>query len=120
MKLLLDNCVPKRAKRLFVGHECVHVSELGLSALSNGALLRETARLGFAVLVTVDQKLRDEQHLERLPVTVLEVDTRDARFAALEQMAEHFPAAVDATQRYRFVSVSAAGTLTCLAPLDPS
>ncbi len=40
MRLLLDECVPKRLKREILLHDVRTVAELGWSGLKNGALLR--------------------------------------------------------------------------------
>ena len=41
MRVLLDECVPRRLAREFVGHEIRTVHEQGWTGLKNGALLRE-------------------------------------------------------------------------------
>lgn len=99
MKLLLDNCVPKRAKRLFADHVVQYASEVEMSVLSNGELMQAAAAMGFDVLITVDQKIRYEHDLNLLPVSVLEIDTRDSRLPALQAMSAHFPAALLKTSR---------------------
>ena len=55
MRLLLDECMPRRLKREFVGHEVSTVDEAGLKGLKNGQLLR-IASGAFDVLITVDRK----------------------------------------------------------------
>ena len=44
MRILLDNCVPYRAKQLFPGHAVMHTSDVGFEALSNGELLAGRAQ----------------------------------------------------------------------------
>jgi len=116
LRILLDNCVDRRLARLLTGHEVSHTSRVGLSAVSNGLLLKSAAEQGFEVLITVDQKIRYEHNLEMLPVAVLELDTRDSRLGALQEMAGHFERALDATRDHRFVSLSHNGDVSCLAP----
>jgi predicted nuclease of predicted toxin-antitoxin system len=43
MKLLLDECAPKRLKNDFPGHEIQTVDDVGLRGLKNGELLRAAA-----------------------------------------------------------------------------
>ena len=57
MKLLLDECVPRRLKRDFPQHEVSTVIEAGFQGLKNGLLLQSAANAGFEVLITVDQNL---------------------------------------------------------------
>ena len=59
MRLLLDECMPRRLKREFVGHEVSTVDEAGFKGLKNGQLLR-IASEAFDVLITVDRKLSRE------------------------------------------------------------
>jgi hypothetical protein len=40
MKLLLDECTPKRLRHDFQGHEVHTVDEVGLKGVLNGELLR--------------------------------------------------------------------------------
>ena len=53
MKLLLDECVPKRLKSRLGGHECRTTPEMGWSGKSNGEWLGLAAP-HFDVLVTID------------------------------------------------------------------
>lgn len=58
MKLLLDECTPKRLKKDFVGHEIFTVDETGFKGMKNGKLLRAASDDGFEVLITVDQNIQ--------------------------------------------------------------
>ena len=116
MRVLLDHCVPKRAKRLFVGHEVRHTSEMGWEDLRNGLLIATGAAEGFDVLVTVDKGMRSQHRLDALPMPVIEIDTWRSTFDHLHTVAHRFDAALAATADFRFVSIAADGTLECLAP----
>jgi hypothetical protein len=61
MKLLLDECTPKRLKRDFTGHQAYTVDEVGLKGFKNGDLLRVAAGQ-FDVLITVDRKMPFQQN----------------------------------------------------------
>lgn len=71
MKLLLDECVPRRLKRDFTQHEVSTVIEAGFQGLKNGRLLQSAANIGFEVLITVDQNIIYQQNLKTLPLAVL-------------------------------------------------
>lgn len=71
MKLLLDECVPRRLKRDFLQHEVSTVIEAGFQGLKNGRLLQSAANIGFEVLITVDQNIIYQQNLKTLPLAVL-------------------------------------------------
>jgi len=70
MRLLLDECVPKRLKRELRGHEARTVQDLGWAGIKNGALLR-LANGQFDVLLTVDQGIEYQQNLSGLSISVV-------------------------------------------------
>ena len=82
MRGLLDHCVPRRFRRLLVGHEVKTTFEMGWADLSNGALLAR-ARESFGAFVTVDQNLQFQQNLMALPLPVMVLAAPDNRFDTL-------------------------------------
>lgn len=66
MKLLLDECTPRRLKLDFTPHELFTVDDVGLKGVKSGALLRAAAAEGFDVLITVDRKIPFQQNLATL------------------------------------------------------
>ncbi len=70
MRLLLDECVPKRLKRELPGHEVQTVPEAGWSGVKNGALLRVADGL-FDVFLTVDQGIQYQQNLSGFRICVV-------------------------------------------------
>lgn len=70
MRLLLDECVPKRLKRELPGHEARTVQDLGWAGITNGALLR-LANGQFDALLTVDQGIEHQQNLSGLSIGVV-------------------------------------------------
>ena len=71
MKLLLDECLPKKLKRHFAGHACHTVSEAQLAGKLNGELLTMAERLGFDVLITSDKGLEYEQNYTGRRISVI-------------------------------------------------
>ena len=70
MRLLLDECVPKRLKRELRGHEAKTVQDMGWAGITNGALLR-LADGQFDALLTVDQGIEYRQNLSGLTISVV-------------------------------------------------
>ena len=70
MRLLLDECVPKRLKRELLGHEVQTVQDMGWAGIKNGALLK-LADEQFDALLTVDQGIEYQQDLSGLRVSVV-------------------------------------------------
>ena len=70
MRLLLDECVPKRLKRELRDHDAKTVQDMGWAGIKNGALLR-LADGQFDVLLTVDQGIEYQQNLSGLSISVI-------------------------------------------------
>jgi hypothetical protein len=70
MRLLLDECVPKRLKRVLPGHDVKTVQDMGWAGIKNGALLK-LADGQFDALVTVDQGLEYQQNLSGLTISIV-------------------------------------------------
>jgi hypothetical protein len=70
MRLLLDECVPKRLKRELLGHEVQTVQDMGWAGIKNGALLK-LAEGRFDALLTVDQGIEYQQNLSGLKISVV-------------------------------------------------
>jgi len=82
MKLLLDECTPKRLSLDFTGHDVQTVEDVGLKGLKNGALLRQASR-DFDVLITVDQNIPFQQNAADLPIAVVILNARSNRYLDL-------------------------------------
>ena len=70
MRVLLDECVPRKLRRELSGHDVRTVAETGWSGMKNGPLLRLAAR-DFDVFLTVDQGIEYEQNLAGLELAVV-------------------------------------------------
>lgn len=82
MKVLLDECVPRKLKRELTGHEVLTVTERGWSGVKNGALL-SLAEAEFEVFLTVDQNLKFQQNLEAFDIGVILLAARNNRLKTL-------------------------------------
>jgi hypothetical protein len=63
MRLLLDECVRRRLKFGFAGHEALTIDEAGFKGLKNGKLIRSASET-FEVLITVDKNIQHRQNKE--------------------------------------------------------
>jgi len=86
VRVLLDNCVPRRIGRLLEGHDVEHAARAGLAELANGELLRAAGQLGFDVLLTVDRNLERQQNLATLPFPVIVMIARRNTVDALRPL----------------------------------
>ncbi len=70
MRVLLDECLPRRLKRDLTGHGARTAPEMGWSGKRNGDLLRLAAG-EFDAFLTVDRRLPREQELATLRIAVI-------------------------------------------------
>ena len=71
MKILIDECVPRKLKRHLSEHVCTTVPEAGLAGKDNGELLTAAEKLGFEVFLTLDKGFEYEQSLAARAIAVL-------------------------------------------------
>lgn len=86
MKLLLDECTPKRLTLDFPGHEVHTVEQAGLKGLKNGELIRQ-ASSRFEVLITVDQNLPFQHNITAYSLAVLILVGKSNRYSELKLLA---------------------------------
>jgi hypothetical protein len=55
MRVLLDECIPRKFKMVLSGHECNTVPEVGLAGKKNGVLLSLAEDAGFNLFLTMDK-----------------------------------------------------------------
>lgn len=79
MRLLLDECMPRRFGRALAEHQVATVQSMRWRGLRNGALLNR-ARTAFDVFITVDRGIPFQQNLrnETLAIIVLRALSNDA------------------------------------------
>jgi predicted nuclease of predicted toxin-antitoxin system len=70
VRVLLDECLPRRLKRDLVGHDARTTPEMGWASKRNGDLLRLAER-DFDVFLTVDRKLQHQQNLSTFNIAVV-------------------------------------------------
>jgi hypothetical protein len=92
MKVLLDECLPKKLKREVQADVVKTVPEMGWAGTKNGSLLRLVEQ-EFDIFLTNDQNLEHQQNLQRfdLAIVVLVAFTND-----IEDLRPLMPAANEA------------------------
>jgi predicted nuclease of predicted toxin-antitoxin system len=70
MRILLDECLPRKLKRSLVAEFIQTVPEAGWAGKKNGELLSLAAD-GFDVLITNDQNIEHQQNLSRYDLALL-------------------------------------------------
>jgi predicted nuclease of predicted toxin-antitoxin system len=87
VRILLDECLPKRLKRDLVGHWARTVPEMGWASKTNGELLT-LAEADFEVFLTVDRNLSFQQDVSRFKVAVVVLVAKGNRYQDLQPLIE--------------------------------
>ena len=101
MRLLIDECVPRKVKFLFAdgGHECETVRDAGFGGKENGELLA-LAEEHFDVLVTIDKNIRYQQNMtgRNMAILIIRAASND-----LDDILPHIPHALAGCPGFRFL-----------------
>jgi predicted nuclease of predicted toxin-antitoxin system len=106
MRVLLDECVPKRLRKHLPEHHVETVVEMGWSGIKNGKLLA-LAGTEFDCFLTVDANIEHQQHIANLPVAVLLVRVVSNDPETLQPMVPEIRQALAEIQPGQFVAVGA-------------
>ena len=104
MRVLLDECVPKRLGATLAPHIVSTVVEMGWSGIKNGELLTLGASM-FDCFLTVDRNLQFQQNASALPMAILVVRSRDNRFESLVTLVPEMLEALASLQPKQLVTV---------------
>jgi predicted nuclease of predicted toxin-antitoxin system len=91
MRILLDECLPRKLKSLLAEHECATAPEMGWAGKTNGELLA-LAEAHFDVFVTADRNPSFQQNLTARSVAVVVLVAPTNR---LESLGPLVPAVLD-------------------------
>jgi hypothetical protein len=83
MKLLLYECLPRKLKREFAGHDVFTIDEAGFKGLKNGVLIQSASAADFDVLVSVDKNIEHQQNKIKLPLAILVLSAKNNRIESL-------------------------------------
>jgi len=94
MKVLLDECLPRRLKRELSPHQVFTVPEMGWAGVKNGALLRLIQTAAFDVFVTIDGNLEYQQNLKQAHLAIIVLCAPDNTIESLRPLAPGIMAAM--------------------------
>ena len=106
MRVLLDECIPKRIKdQLKTYHQVSTVIEQGWSGKKNGELIR-LAEVKFDSFITVDQNLAYQQNLKKSKIAILLLLAKDNKFETIRQFIPKIVKALLSVETGEFVKIS--------------
>jgi predicted nuclease of predicted toxin-antitoxin system len=85
MRMLLDECVPRRLRAELTEHAVSTVGDMGWSGLKNGALLAKAAA-EFDCFLTVDKNLQFQQSSSGLPIAVVVLHAANNKLETLKAL----------------------------------
>jgi predicted nuclease of predicted toxin-antitoxin system len=85
VRILLDECLPKRLKRDLAGHDARTVPEMGWASKQNGELLALAASQ-FDVFLTVDRNLSFQQDVDKFNIAVVVMVAKGNTHADLQPL----------------------------------
>src|SRR5579863_7230533 len=83
MKVLLDECVPRKFKDSLPGHDYRTVSQEGLAGKKNGELLALAEKAGFEVFLTLDRGIEYQHDFRPRTIAVVIIRSKSSRLAEL-------------------------------------
>ncbi len=104
MRVLLDECVPRKLRRELQEHEVLTVTEKGWSGVENGALLA-LAEAEFDVFLTVDQNVTYQQNLALLNVGLILLVAPNNGLKTLSALMPEVKKALESMKPGEFLSV---------------
>jgi hypothetical protein len=97
VKVLLDECVPRRFAVALAKVDVSTARREGWTSLRNGELLSRMRTAGFSTLVTVDRNLTYQQNVAAVGIAVIVVHARTNRVTDLLPLASHVMEAIART-----------------------
>ena len=85
MRILVDECLPRRLAKALAGHQVQTVQQAGWSQKTNGELLGLAQGL-FEVFITIDSHLVHQQNLTNLQVAVVVLRAKSNKFEDVEPL----------------------------------
>jgi predicted nuclease of predicted toxin-antitoxin system len=82
MRILLDECLPKKLKKDIIGHDVQTVPGMGWAGKKNGELL-PLAENHFDIFITADQNLQYQQNLKERDITIFVLKAPNSRYETL-------------------------------------
>ena len=105
MRVLIDECLPRKLKNQLSEHDTHTVAEMGWSGTKNGALLKLMTGT-FDILITIDQNLKYQQNLQGATVAVVQLSAHSNRLKDLLPLVPQLKQVLDTIQAGNIVTIS--------------
>lgn len=99
MKILLDECVSKKVKRLLPDLEVYTVAEMGFSGLKNGKLLTQAEKGGFDILLTIDKNIDSQQNISKYALSLVILNVMKSNVKYFEPLIPEFLSRINTNKK---------------------
>lgn len=106
MKILIDECLPRKLKHELPDHEVNSVPEAGWAGTKNGELLKLMSGV-YDVFVTVDSNMQHQHVLEDLQVGFIVLSAHNNKLETLLPLMDDVRAALEWIQPGQVVTITA-------------
>lgn len=106
MKLLLDECLPRKLKGALPGHEVRTVPEMGWAGIENGDLL-PLIESKFDAFITIDGNMRYQQNMSGRSFALIVLKARDNTIETLLPLMPQVLAALPSLVPEQIVKIAA-------------
>ena len=86
MRVLLDECLPRKLQHELEGHDAVTVQQMNWASVKNGALLK-LAEAQFDVFLTMDRGILNQQNLQSVKLAFIVLRAKSNRIIDLSPLA---------------------------------
>jgi hypothetical protein len=105
MKVLLDECLPRRFKENLSKHEWRTVPEAGFAGKNNGELPTLAEAAGFEAFLTIDRGIEHEQNLRGRAIAIILIRTRSSRLSDLQSSVPGILTALNSVHQGEIIQV---------------
>ena len=106
MRLLLDECLPRKLKGGLLGHDVKTVPEMGWAGVENGDLL-PLIEPQFEVFITIDGNMRYQQNMKGRSFALILLKARDNTIEVLLPLMPQVLAALPSIKPEQIVKIAA-------------
>lgn len=107
MKVLLDECVTKRLKKLLPPKLSVFtVEQVGFKGMKNGKLLAAAVTQNFDILLTIDKNIRFQQQIVQFPIAIVVFDVFRSNIKYLTPLVPEFLSRLDEFEKGKVTVLS--------------
>jgi len=86
MKIVIDECLPKRLTRFFPEHDVWTVPQLGLAGYADSKLLDELDRRDIDIFITIDSNIEYQQQFTNRSFGTIIIRSVSNRYRDLEHL----------------------------------